>query len=324
MRLLLVRHGETVDNVAGIYAGVRDSALTTHGALQTVRLGAHLASNGVKISHIYSSDLQRAVKTAEAIRLAQIPTPPETVELKMLREQDFGWWEGKAIVKGGRETQRLQHCLDDGFKDIESKASQKERMETFITTHLLQHMQNRGDETVVVVAHGIILSYLWRTLLKRFEAKSVTVRPEVVLGDRGLDYMGGWSNTGYLDLEINHKPIQSAVNKQAETSDTVTVADSPFAVDKISTRPLSEAKATTVVDLNSTLTSPMAIIPSDAAAATTSSPSIELRDLLLVVKSVNNLEHLKGLKKTRGGIGSARHDDKQQTVDRFFKRQRTE
>ncbi|KAM3468559.1 hypothetical protein MY5147_007828, partial [Beauveria neobassiana] len=44
MRLLLIRHGETVDNVAGIFAGVRDSALTTHGVLQAGRLGGHLAA----------------------------------------------------------------------------------------------------------------------------------------------------------------------------------------------------------------------------------------------------------------------------------------
>jgi hypothetical protein len=42
----------------------------------------------------------------------------------------------------------------------------------------------------------------------------------------------------------------------------------------------------------------------------------------LVVKAVNSQEHLKGLKKTRGGIGSSKHDEKQKTMDSFFKRQK--
>lgn len=33
---------------------------------------------------------------------------------------------------------------------------------------------------------------------------------------------------------------------------------------------------------------------------------------------VNNLDHLQGLKKTRGGIGSAQFDPRQRTVDSFF------
>jgi len=319
MRLLLIRHGETVDNVAGNYAGVLDSALTTHGALQTARLGAHLASSGVNISHIYSSDLQRAVKTAQAIRLAQATTPPETVKLEMLREQDFGWWEGKAIVKGGRDGQRLQHCLEDGFKDIESKASMKERMETFITVHLLPHIHSTGEyDTVAVVAHGIILSYLWRTLLKRFDAKNVTVSPEVILSDRGLEYMGGWSNTGYLDLEIKHPPSRTITVMQAETSDVAVTASSRTVGAGLITASLSEPAKTTPIVLGST--PPSTLLPGDA----TGFSSKENKDLLLVVKSFNILEHLKGLKKTRGGIGSARHDDKQRTMDSFFKRRKME
>lgn len=70
MRLLLIRHGETVDNVAGVYAGSRDSALTAHGVLQAGRLAAHLAEH-VEVDRMFSSDLQRAAITAQAILDAQ-------------------------------------------------------------------------------------------------------------------------------------------------------------------------------------------------------------------------------------------------------------
>ncbi|KAH8601858.1 histidine phosphatase superfamily [Bisporella sp. PMI_857] len=284
MRLLLIRHGETVDNVGGVYAGVRDSALTTHGVLQANRLGSYLASNGVKICHIYSSDLQRAFKTAEAVRSAQDPMPAKTITLSMLREQDFGWFEGKPITKGGRDAQREKYGQDEGFRDIESKASMKARADAFIMDHLVEHMHVRGEnETVAVVAHGIILNYLWRSILKRFTTENVSaVTGSVLLGDRGLDYLGAWSNTGCLELEI--MPNLQGVD-------------------------CTPASTLELVNAPSTLVNAV-VVPS------------RFQDLCLVVKAVNSLEHLRGLKKTRGGIGSSKHDDKQKTMDKFFKKQR--
>lgn len=42
------------------------------------------------------------------------------------------------------------------------------------------------------------------------------------------------------------------------------------------------------------------------------------RSLRLNIELVNNLDHLEGLKKTRGGIGSAKFDTRQRTMDSFF------
>src|ERR1700759_2039622 len=64
MRLFLIRHGETVDNVAGLYAGTLDSALTNHGVEQANRLGEFFTQNEVIFSHIFASPLSRAFRTA--------------------------------------------------------------------------------------------------------------------------------------------------------------------------------------------------------------------------------------------------------------------
>lgn len=42
------------------------------------------------------------------------------------------------------------------------------------------------------------------------------------------------------------------------------------------------------------------------------------RSVHLTVESTNNVDHLQGLKKTRGGIGSASHDSRQRTMESFF------
>ena len=47
-------------------------------------------------------------------------------------------------------------------------------------------------------------------------------------------------------------------------------------------------------------------------------PASPRRDLRAVVQFTNNVDHLEGLKKTRGGIGSAKFDSKQRTMDSFF------
>lgn len=105
MELYLIRHGETVDNVAGLYAGVRDSALTNHGVEQARRLGEHFAKREPHVSfdHIFASPLSRAYKTAQALQTAQQALRSkdqrsneeqarnvEIVRVSDLIEQDFG------------------------------------------------------------------------------------------------------------------------------------------------------------------------------------------------------------------------------------------
>ena len=324
MRLLLVRHGETVDNVAGVYAGVRDSALTTHGVLQAGRLASHLSK--IRISYIYSSDLQRAFKTAESIRLAQSPTLSSTTQLELLREQDFGFYEGKSFLerqkgtnKSGKDAHRDINVNVQGFQDVESKESMKERADKFVELHLVEHLRTREEhETVVIVAHGIILSYLWRSILRKFNASKVAVLPGVQ--DRSgmaLEYLGGWSNTGFLDLEVK-KQIPAHGSPETEVLDKDS-ASSETSVCEIPLKPYDISSPRIALELPAATSASRSQLDSTTPTAKTN-----LHDIALVVKAVNSLEHLKGLKKTRGGIGSARHDDKQKTMDSFFKKKRLE
>ena len=69
---------QQVDNVAGLYAGVRDSVLTNHGVDQANKLGNHLATAGFVLTHIYASPLTRTSKTAEAIWKAQVTAFPDS------------------------------------------------------------------------------------------------------------------------------------------------------------------------------------------------------------------------------------------------------
>jgi probable phosphoglycerate mutase len=82
--IVLVRHGETPSNAARVVQ-TPDTPLSEHGALQAERLAARLASLG--IARILSSDLARAVGTAEHVqRATQAPLELEP----LLQERNFG------------------------------------------------------------------------------------------------------------------------------------------------------------------------------------------------------------------------------------------
>lgn len=65
MKIYLVRHGETETNVAKRWSGHTDTPLTKLGREQARALGERLAQ--VPFDAIYSSDLIRAVDTAQAV-----------------------------------------------------------------------------------------------------------------------------------------------------------------------------------------------------------------------------------------------------------------
>ncbi|KAM7213907.1 phosphoglycerate mutase [Rhypophila decipiens] len=280
MRLFLVRHGETVDNVAGIYAGVRDSPLTAHGVLQAQRLATYLAIRSSTIGpvqHVFSSDLQRASDTAQAIVDAQISTvagqslstsglpgqPPTLVKSADLRERNFGSAEG----------QRFGFPRDDA----ETHDEMRVRAERFIINHLDPLLADlvlgtRPAASVVVVSHGILLNSLLKALLARYAPSELArlAQPGPAVGQPV--YLASWSNTGYVE--------------------TVIGASSP-----------SPGASSTGLTL--------------AAPAITASPTVPA--VTLSVARVNAVDHLDGLKKTRGGIGSAQFDRRQRTVDSFFR-----
>jgi len=88
-RLLLVRHGISEFNSTRRFAGYSDVEMNAAGYEQVEKLRDRLA--GEKIDAVYSSDLKRAVATAEVIcsgRQVDIITCPE------LREMNYGDAEG--------------------------------------------------------------------------------------------------------------------------------------------------------------------------------------------------------------------------------------
>lgn len=87
-KILIIRHGESKANLLGLFLGQGNMDLTQKGREQAKRTAEYLKD--VHVDEIYSSDLDRAVQTAEYT--AKIKNLPVHVE-KGLREIDGGEWD---------------------------------------------------------------------------------------------------------------------------------------------------------------------------------------------------------------------------------------
>lgn len=160
-RLLLVRHGETELQSSLRYWGKTDVALGPSGWQQAEQLRDRLAME--KIDYIYSSELKRAVDTANIIAARhnlKVMTCPE------LREVDFGELEGlefNEIHNQFPEVEQMWLTRNPSlvYPDGESLIEFENRVSKF-ETRLKNH---RADETILVAAHAGVLRTLICQLL---------------------------------------------------------------------------------------------------------------------------------------------------------------
>ena len=140
--LLLVRHGETVDNVRQIMQGQTQGELTPNGIEQARALALAAELKDTPIDVFVSSDLKRAFDTCVILAAAHGVSPDAIVQTKLLRERDWGSFTGRYIpdLKDARWTD-----------DIESLDALRARAAAF-----LQFVRdNYEGKTVLAVGHGI-------------------------------------------------------------------------------------------------------------------------------------------------------------------------
>lgn len=169
-KLILIRHGQTVWNKLGRYQGQADVELSDAGKKQAELLGENFPYD--KVDAVYSSNLKRAVETAQAVADKFNLTVNPCQEF---REINFGEWEGLTYEeihgKWPKEHEMLFKSPDklvcpqgEGFMDVQARAVGK----------MLELVEKHEGQTVVVAAHGGVirtmlchalgmpLKYMWR------------------------------------------------------------------------------------------------------------------------------------------------------------------
>ena len=151
--LFLIRHGPThLKSMVGwsdVQADLSDTA-------KLACLYALLPKDG----YVVSSDLRRAVETADALQLPQTRLPHETG----LRELNFGDWELKTF----QEIDRIDHDLVFSFYNNpgESSAPKGESWNGFcarVNSAVDRLMKSYPNYPLVIVCHfGVVISQLQR------------------------------------------------------------------------------------------------------------------------------------------------------------------
>ena len=100
-RLLMLRHGESTWNVERRWQGWLDAPLTPAGEAQASARARTLAHDSFAPRVIYTSDLQRAARTAEIIA-AHVEAP--VITDAGFRERNGGEWQGHTVTE-----------IDDGW-----------------------------------------------------------------------------------------------------------------------------------------------------------------------------------------------------------------
>ncbi|KAJ1035806.1 hypothetical protein NDA13_000465 [Ustilago tritici] len=173
LRVLIIRHGETRENVERIIQGQLDTDLNDRGRQQAELTGRFLSST--RIDRIIASPLRRAADTAKAIHRHQ----PSSLKLEYddrLKERAFGVLEGKVYDGGSKKPEDTE-----GIERMEPFA---ERLGSFWNDLVTQPTTSGGDggkestETVVLVSHGAAISALMNQVL--VPGRYVIVPPSVV------------------------------------------------------------------------------------------------------------------------------------------------
>lgn len=241
-----------------------------------------------------------------------------------IQEQDFGSFEGKSWLEGPSAATKSQG-RPAGFVDVESKESMAKRVDGFLDEHMIALWRSAASgerHVVAIVSHGIILSVLWRRILHRLPPDSVHVRQELLVPGKpvSLEFIGGFSNTGYLELAMTRRRF--SVAQALDRVSGRTEAAAPQSKQSSKGAAGSVASAAKVSDLS------VAPVPAPARAteklpdAGSSTPA--LHGWTMEVVTINGKEHLKGLKRTGGGVGSSKHDRNQKSIDTFFKRRKVD
>jgi len=167
--LILIRHGETAWNAEKRLQGHLDIPLNEEGLRQAAALGAALADEG--LDAIVSSDLQRALQTAQAV--ADRAGLPVQVD-RGLRERCFGAFEGLLYGEIGERYPEAHAAWKarDRHARYPAGVHVAETLDEFfrrVVGTIERLVQGRGWRKVALVTHGGVLDCIYRAASDRID-----------------------------------------------------------------------------------------------------------------------------------------------------------
>lgn len=192
----LVRHGETEANQAGILQGHLNIPLSAQGRKQAELLARALSE--IEIDAVYTSDLDRARATAQAIMKYH---KCKMIIDRRLREVHCGVLQGKTIAESKekypdffkalkKDPLRVPRPGGESYQDLYERA-----------TRAFEDIYERyPDSTVVIVTHGgvirCLLAYARGEIVDPSSPTPINASISIVTRDQN-----GWSVEKFNDVE---------------------------------------------------------------------------------------------------------------------------
>ena len=201
-RFCLVRHGETNWNVEGRLQGHTDIDLNQHGQVQAAQMARAIKAIDLQFDVLYTSDLQRAAKTAAAIE--KLFNTKATVNTS-LRERHLGVLQGMRTDEVRVLEPELweRHINRDIHQDLRGGESISKFAER-IHAALEQIRQEHAGKTVLLVSHGGALDMMYRLASNQaLDAPKAVSVPNASLNwishDGNAWKVERWADTTHLD-----------------------------------------------------------------------------------------------------------------------------
>jgi probable phosphoglycerate mutase len=201
-RFCLVRHGETDWNAARRLQGHTDIDLNTRGLAQAKQMAQALKRISFQFDVLYTSDLQRAAKTAEAIERSFQTT---AIKNAALRERHLGALQGLTIDEAPqREPELWKSHLSRNTKENLRNGESIQQFADRIKIALEQIYKKHNGKTILLVSHGGALDMMYRIASNQpLDAEKAVAVPNASLNwlsHDGLKWnVDGWADTSHLD-----------------------------------------------------------------------------------------------------------------------------
>lgn len=139
MEIVVIRHGETLENLEGICQGQTDGTLSDRGKEQAFALRHEALAMNFDL--VITSDLKRAFKTAQILFSSEVPIQIDA----RLRER------GLYSMQGGRLDPSIDYCGHiDGCESMEELTS---RVGEFLRELKVQYSHKR----IALISHGVTI-----------------------------------------------------------------------------------------------------------------------------------------------------------------------
>ena len=168
MNLYIVRHGQSVPNLEHRHSGWTMLPLTEQGVEDAKQAGALL--KGIAFDRVYSSDLTRAVQTA------QFALECEPVQLSVLRERSVGTLQEKRVEdclrdygEEYRQARANLHFTSFGGESVEDLRA---RARAF-----LEMMASDPQENVAAFSHAGFIEAVFETVMNLELDRTRTMLP---------------------------------------------------------------------------------------------------------------------------------------------------